>query len=55
MTEDRVKNSIAYVFMNYQLKKLMEQGLLTQEELEKIDKMNCEVLNTEYKFSCNVM
>lgn len=27
MTENRVKNSIAYVFMNYQLKKLMEQGV----------------------------
>ena len=50
------QESIGYVFMYYKMQKLLDRGIeLTPEEIEKIDKMNANVLGVECKFSCSMM
>lgn len=54
--DNKVLDHIGYVFMYYKMQKLLEKGIeLTQEEIEKIDKMNANVLNVERKYSCSMM
>ena len=36
MSEEKVKNNIAYVFITYQLNKLQDQGFVTKEEAERL-------------------
>lgn len=55
MVEEKVKNNISYVFINYQLKKLLEKGLITKAEAESAEKHICMQLGADYKYSCNVM
>ncbi|MDO5845212.1 MAG: hypothetical protein Q4Q53_08740 [Methanocorpusculum sp.] len=55
MVEEKVKNNVAYVFINYQLKKLLEKGLITKDEAEKVERNICSQLNTDYLYSCNMM
>lgn len=54
--DEKVLDYIGYVFMYYKMQKLLEKGIeLTQDEIEKIDKMNANVLGVECKFSCSMM
>ncbi len=53
--KDKVLNYIGYVFLYYKLQKLLDMGMeIKPEEIEKIDRMNADVLNIEYKYSCNM-
>ena len=53
---DKDLDHIGYVFMYYKMQKLLENGIeLSQEEIEKVDKMNANVLGVECKFSCSMM
>ena len=54
--DNKVLDYIGYVFMYYKMQKLLDRGIeLTPEEIEKIDKMNANVLGVECKFSCSMM
>lgn len=55
MSEEKVKNNIAYIFITYQLNKLQDQGFVTKEEAERLDQALCHRLGADYKFSCNLM
>lgn len=54
--DDKVLDCIGYVFMYYKMQRLLEKGIeLTPEEIEKVDKMNANVLGVECKYSCSMM
>lgn len=54
--DNKVLDYIGYVFMYYKIQKLLDRGIeLTPEEVERIDKMNANVLGVECKYSCSMM
>ncbi len=54
--DDKVLDYIGYVFMYYKMQRLLDRGIeLKPEEMEKIDKMNANVLGVECKYSCSMM
>ncbi len=53
---DKTLDYIGYVFMRYKLQELQSRGVkLEIDEIEKIDKMNANVLGVECKFSCSLI
>ncbi len=53
---DKILDYIGYVFMRYKLQELQSRGVkLEIDEIEKIDKMNANVLGVECKFSCSLI
>lgn len=55
MIEEKIRINIAYVFAIYQMKKLLDIGLITSDEMERLDKKVCQQLNAVYKYSCNIV
>lgn len=54
--DNKVLDYMGYVFMYYKMQRLLDRGIeLKPEEIEKIDKMNANVLGIECKFSCSMM
>lgn len=54
--DNKVLDYMGYVFMYYKMQRLLDRGIeLKPEEIEKIDKMNANVLRVECKFSRSMM